>query len=313
MSPHLLPHSTIRRVCSRFAILRSHLGGQARNLMVAVGLTGIVGTSLADPPMPNLPSRSEAVSNTALSRSVRLAIDADPELRGVNLVVSVVDGVAVIGGPVSSPSVAKRVEWVVRRVPDIKDVKNGCFVISGPDPLMTALAEKMGTAPPTRPAMPELPGVLTGSQPPALSFPPLPNAQNSSLVATAPNPNTVVAQKPSIPAGGVLGAPVSPVGAGAGSTPSSGNEPASNPGPVLGKLTASGGTAQTNANGILMSAANVKKVEARFANLTIELNNGILQIGGTSPRASDAWDLAEKLRQIPGVTRVVIAQMPGKP
>jgi hypothetical protein len=308
MSPHLLPHSTIRRGRSRFAIHRSLPVGIVRVFMVSFGLCGIVGAASADPPIPNLPFRSEVVSNTVLSRNVRVAIEADPELRGVNLVVSVVDGVAVIGGPVSNSTVAKRVEWVVRRVPEIKDVKNCCFVTSGPDPLLTALSEKMGTTP-SRPIMAELPGVLTGPLSPNQSSPPLPNGLSNTQVAAAPTTNTVVAQKPPLPAGGLLGAPVSPVGG--VSVPVSGKDSAT-PGITLGKLTASGGQTQTHANDILTSAGNVKKVEARFTDLTIELNNGILVIGGSSPRASDAWDLAEKLRQIPGVTRVVIGAMPGK-
>jgi hypothetical protein len=65
-------------------------------------------------------------------------------------------------------------------------------------------------------------------------------------------------------------------------------------------------------NDILTSASNAKKVEARFDNLTVEIRDGVIVIGGTSPRASDAWDLAEKIRQIPGVTRVVIGIVPGK-
>jgi hypothetical protein len=198
-------------------------------------------------------------------------------------------------------------------VPDIKDVKNTCFVISGPDPLLVALAEKMGTAPPTRPVTSELPGVLTGTQAIGASFPPVPNAQNNALIATAPNSNTVVSQKPPLPAGSVLGAPVKPVGPGSAPVPANGADTTTNPGPVLGKLTASGGSTQNQANDILASAGNAKKIEARFVNLTVELNNGILLIGGTSPRASDAWDLAEKLRQIPGVTRVVIGAMPAMP
>lgn len=311
MSPHFLPQSTIRRDCSRFAIVRFLLGS-VRCFAIALALGGIAGAASADPE-PSLPFRSATVSDTVLARSVLVAIDTDPELRGVNLVVSIVDGVAVIGGPVSSTSVVKRAEWVVRRVPGIKDVKNGCFVASGPDPLMTALAEKLGTSRPPRTMTAELPGVLTGPQPAGWSAPATPTAQNPSLVAVTPNSNTVVAQKPPPPAGGglgVLGAPVSPVALGSAPAPIGvgGRDFMT----VPARLTASGIPAQPTTNDILTSAGNVKKVEARFANLTIELNNGILLIGGTSPKASDAWDLAEKLRQIPGVSRVVIGAMPGK-
>ncbi len=312
MSTHQLPIFSSRCGCSFLTNLRSLPG--SRVLMTAIVLCGIAGTALADPPNPSLPFRSDVVSNALLSRNVRAAIDADPELRGVNLVVSVVDGIAVIGGPVSSSAVAKRVESVVRKIPEIKDVKNGCFVIAGPDPLMAALAEKMGTTAPARPTSAVLPGVLTGQQPP-VSLPPLPIAENSALVAAAPGSNTVVVRKPVPPAGGglgVLGAPVSPNASGSAPTPVSSADSSTVQVTVPGRLTSSGTPTIATLNDILTSAGNVKKVEARFANLTVELSNGILLIGGTAPKASDAWELAEKLRQIPGVSRVVVGAMPGK-
>ncbi len=120
MTPHLLPHSTICRGCSSFAILRSLRRGILFPLSAAVGLGGIPKVASADPPIPTIAGRSAGVSDTVVSRNVLLAIDADPDLR-VNIFVSVVDGVAVIGGPVSSAAVAKRVEEVVRKVPGIKD------------------------------------------------------------------------------------------------------------------------------------------------------------------------------------------------
>jgi hypothetical protein len=71
-----------------------------------------------------------------------------------------------------------------------------------------------------------------------------------------------------------------------------------------GKLT--GGTPGLPVD-ILTSAGNVKNAEVRFASLAVELKDGVLVIGGTTPRPSDAWDLADKLRRIPGVSRVVVA------
>jgi osmotically-inducible protein OsmY len=314
MSPQQLPHSTIRRGFFRFAILRPQLGKSVRVLAAALGLSGIAAPAFADPPTPTLPARPAVVTDTVMERNILAALDADPELRRVNLVVTVVDGVAVIGGPVASTAIAKRAEAIVRKQPDIKDVKNGCAVTSGPDPLLIALAEKMKSTFPTRPTMTELPSIVTGPLPQGLTAPIPPSLPSSSLIAAAPGSNTVVAQRPPLPVGngvGALGAPVSPIGTSAPPTSEGGRDSVTAPGTVQGKLTA-GSPNHAAMNDILTSAGNVKKLEARFSNLTIELNNGILWISGTSPKASDAWDLAEKLRQIPGVTRVVVGAMPGK-
>ena len=41
----------------------------------------------------------------------------------------------------------------------MKDVRNTCFVSTGPDPLLKAVAVKAGSELPPRPVMGELPGV----------------------------------------------------------------------------------------------------------------------------------------------------------
>jgi len=308
MTPHLLPHSTSHRVCSCFAILRSLPNGLLRMLAVAVSLGGFVEVASADPPIPTLPGSPAGVSNAVVTRSVFLAIDADPELRRLNLMISVVDGVAVIGGPVSSEAVAKRAEWVVRNVPEIKDVRNGCFVAAGPDLFLKAMAERLSSAPSSRPSMTELPGVLT-PQPSAWGNPAPAGFQNSNLVAAAQPRNTVVVRKPGDELG-VLGAPVGPLGSGSVSAPGGGRNSSSIPSTAPGRLTAM--PSQATVSDILTSAGNAKKIEARFAKLTVEMQDGILVISGSAPQASDAWDFADKLRQIPGVSRVVVATA-GKP
>ncbi len=292
MSPHPLPRPTILRCPACLTILP--WGAAA---VVLLGVHGGLGAQA-----PGVPNRPAGVSDALLARSVLKAMDADPELRGVNLVVSVVDGVAVVGGPVSSSAVAKRVEFVVKGVPDIKEVKNCCFVTPGPDPMMRAVAEKMGSSLPPRPAWADVPGAITGQ--PSVLIPPL-GSQN--LVATGSPRNPVVVRKPA-DGPDLLGAPVGPAGSGPAAVPAPVKDSTSAPGTAPVVLAGSNGVSPaSNAADILTSAGNVKKVEARFARLTIELRDGVIQIGGTAPRASDAWDLADKLRQIPGVSRVVIA------
>src|SRR5262245_2588539 len=127
MSQHPLPAPHARRERSAFAI--------PRTLAIALGLAALVGmTSAADPAPPA--SAAPGLSDVVLARSALAALDAEPELRAVNLVVSVVDGVAVVGGSVPSAAVAKRAEQALRKVDGIKEVRNTCFVSSGPDPLL---------------------------------------------------------------------------------------------------------------------------------------------------------------------------------
>ena len=83
----------------------------------------------------------------ALSRAVLAALDADPTLKDVNLIVSVVDRGAVIGGPVATEEIRKHAEKVVRGVAGVESVKNVCFVTAAPEPLLRAAVEGLKPAP----------------------------------------------------------------------------------------------------------------------------------------------------------------------
>src|SRR5262245_32998796 len=174
MSLHVLPNPTPRRGRRRFTILCI--------LAAGVGSVSAIGIANAADPVPvsggvTAPASpaSPATGDVVLARSALAALDADPDLKGVNLVVSVVDRVAVIGGPVATAKQAKRAEEIVRGVPGIADVRNTCFVSAGPDPLLRSIAERVSSLPP-RPMMYELPGVLTNHLTPAtLPEPATPN------------------------------------------------------------------------------------------------------------------------------------------
>jgi hypothetical protein len=250
---------------------------------------------MAAEPVPPA-SAAPGLSDVVLARSALAALDAEIELRGVNLVVSVVNGVAVIGGPVPSAAISKRAERVVRAVEGMKDVRNTCFISTGPDPLLKAVAARAGSTLPPRPVMADLPGVLINPLPAPVS----PFPANTVVVAAEPN-STVVAQKPPFGAGigNILGAPVGPAG-------TVGPVASATPTAVPGTLTSA------PAGDILRAALEVKRTEARFANLTVELQGGVLMVGGSAPRAADAWDLALQLRKLRGVSRVAVGAVAGK-
>jgi hypothetical protein len=56
----------------------------------------------------------------------------------------------------------------------------------------------------------------------------------------------------------------------------------------------------------------LRRSEPRFARLTVESRAGVLVIGGAAPLVADAWDYADKLRGVPGVTRVAVGNVQGK-
>jgi BON domain-containing protein len=263
-----------------------------RSIAMVAGLGGLTTAGRSAEPAPPA-SAAPGLSDVVLARAALSALDGEAELRGVNLVVSVVDGVAVIGGPVPSTAIAKRAERVVRAVEGMKEVRNTCFVSSGPDPLLKAVAAKSGSNLPPRPVMGELPGVLSGPAP-VSPFPP------NTLVAAGDSNSTVVARKPALGNGStmnVLGAPVGP---------------ATTAAPPVPPSTAPGTLTSATAGGVLAAANEVKKSEPRFTNLTVDLQGGVLVIGGTAPKAADAWDYAQKLRQMPGVSRVAVGAVAGR-
>lgn len=233
-----------------------------------------------------------------LARSALAALDADTQLRDLNLVVSVVDRVAVIGGPVPTADAGKRAAWVVQRVPGVTEVKNRCFVQTGADPLIRAVADRVGT---TRPLFPELPPMVGGGTKPNG---PLPPAAPGFDVPRPPAEEPRVTLKPvAPPADSVLLPPVAPAATVA--------PPALTP-PARPAVLTTTPTAPTTAvvaarpGDVLTAATAVRIATPKFAALTVEMRDGTLVIGGTARRAADAWELAQALRRVPGVERVAV-------
>ncbi|MCS7022447.1 MAG: BON domain-containing protein [Gemmataceae bacterium] len=252
---------------------------------------GLLFISGAEPsgPAPHL-------QDVLLARAALAALDEVPDLRGINLVVSVVDGIAVIGGPVPSVVLAQRAEQVIRTVPGIRDVRNTCFVSSGPDPLLRAVADKSWQEQ-RRPSL-EVPGVWGQPAAPVSPFP----LHGSGVARHEDRSRTVIARRPSeaLPGGKeVLGAPVGPPRS--DSSPSSRDVPAVAP----GTLTA----ASRDQPAVMAAAWQIQRSDSRFARLTIEWHEQTLWISGRASRPEDAWDLASRLRQLPGVQRVVVGSI----
>jgi hypothetical protein len=262
----------------------------------ALGLLALAPVAAAPPP---------GTSDVVLARAALAALDADGPLRDVNLVVSVVDRVAVIGGPVPSAEHGKRAEALVRGVHGIEDVKNRCFVQPGADPLVRAVADRLGPAPWR--AAPALPGVVPHPRTGVASAAVLVSPEATVAAADPAGDHAVVVRRPANPVGG--GVLLPPIGA----SPSGSVLPVVPPvvTPPTAVLTA-GPSAPPPATlpgrtaDVLTAAAAVRNADSRFAGLTAELHDGTLVIAGSAARAADAWEFAQALRRLPGVARVAV-------
>ncbi len=279
---------------TRLATLRTLTGA------AVLALAGTTGAVFAGDPLPPVApvAKPVAISDVTLARAVLAAIDADPALKNVNLVVSVVDRGAVIGGPVATDDIKKHAEAVVRAVPGVESVKNACFVQPDPDPLLRAAVERM--KPGAKPAgVAALPGVALPPTAPEGFLPPVPPQPPSDLVVTAPKP--VEALRPALPLGpavNILGAPVAP--AAPGSAPKASPVP-----PAPAALT--GSTVTEKPTDVPTAVAAIRKSDPRFAKLTAEQKpDGGLLVSGWSAKPADAWDFAAELRKVPGVARVAV-------
>jgi hypothetical protein len=255
-----------------------------RSLLRSLAITALAGLAAFSAAPAADPVRSApAVSDVVLARSALSAIDADPVLREANLLVSIVDRVAVVGGPVRSAEHGKRAEAIVRRVPGIVDVKNRCFVQDVPDSLLQAISAK----PATKPA--NLPGVVASPRTGQVEefAPPL---AEPVVAKVEPTGKPVVALRPMNPGDGVLLPPVEAA-----------PKPMGTPAPAV--LT-SGRTAEA-----MTAAEALRKAEARYAGLSVAFANGTFVISGRAARAADAWELAQELRRIPGVPRVAVGSV----
>jgi BON domain len=249
--------------------------------VVALGLFAPLATAIEPPP-------AVRVADAELTRRIQTVLAADSVLQGRSLVVSVVDGVAVVGGPVASNEESARIAQLLRVVPDLTDVKVSAWVPTIEDPLKKQLADRLREASPpnrlvsheSRPAArvtvqrfePPAPAVALLADPLTKSStePKRTDAAYSPLPAPVPAAPDGPPQYPTIPPPAV---PVAP-----------------------------GQDVETALDA-------VRKGEARFARLTAEVKAGVVTVGGSAGDAADAWDFVAKVRKVPGVDRVVLARI----
>jgi hypothetical protein len=247
---------------------------------LAFGLVAPLAFSIEPPPAAARPGDAE------LTRRVQQALAADPTLKQRSLVVSVVDGVAVVGGPVASAEESTRVDRLVRAVPDLADAKLSTWVPTIEDPVKKRIAEQLrgdAVRPPAGESRPVARVTVQRYEPPVPRVPlladPLPAAAkvepNRSDAAYSPLPAPLPAapdgppQYPTIPSPAVPVAPAQDVDA---------------------------------------ALAALRKEDARFADLTIQHRAGTVTVGGSADPDA-AWDFIARVRKIPGVDKVLLGRM----
>lgn len=266
-----------------------------RFLIAAAGAAlGLAAAAPAAPPDP-LP-RATGRGDLELTLRVKSALEADPALKGLNPVVSVVDRVAVVGGPAPSDAAIARLTDVLRTVPGLTDARVRCWVETPDDPLKTLAAARIkadaaaaGLPPATALPGPPAPPVAGGP----VAFPP------STVVALDPRPaGTVVAQRAVPPVGAFLMDPVAPR-SGRTFTP-----PAAAPYPTI---PAPAVPVRPNQD-LAAAVEDVRRADPRFAGLTAVVRGDKVVIAGRAADG-DAWDLAAVVRRVPGVGRVAFGRV----
>jgi hypothetical protein len=259
-------------------------------------------------------------TDAALCRAASKVVVTDPEFRGLYLLVSVVDRIAVIGGAVPTERVGRLAADRIReKVPGLTEVKNRCFVSRRDQPFDGIVA-----TPKARewPDPSDLPGLIPGADLIMVGSLPV-RPVEEEIFTPGSTDNQVVVRRPTSPANSLLLPPV--VAPPAASRSSSDGLPFT-PLPPAALATIpmtsfpSGGevAAPTSPRpapavpvgrppDVLQASEAVRKADPRYAGLHLTLKEGgAIVIDGSVARNGDAWELGEALRGIPGVTRVAM-------
>jgi BON domain len=199
-------------------------------------------------------------ADCTLSERIETAILNDDGLRSAKLLVSVVDGVAVVGGSVDSLVQQQRVQELLQQVPGVRESKLSTWI-----PRVERVSQKIDPRPLANVVSQrhELPPLLlepiTQHRPPTSAYSPLP-----APVPPAPNGPP---EFPTIPPPAV---------------------------PVVPKQD-------------VAAAVEVVRVSTtKFSELKTEMKAGVVTISGFALDVGDAWELAELVRKVPGIDRVIV-------
>jgi osmotically-inducible protein OsmY len=235
------------------------------------------------------PPAAGRVSDAELTRRVQTVLQTDAVLKARSLIVSVVDGVAVVGGPVASRDESDRIGQLLRVVPDLTDVKVSAWVPAVEDPLKKKIAEKFrGVEQPTRaPAADPRPSGQVVVQRAAPAAPAVPLLQDPVARSEKPLPSRAASGYSPIPAP----APPAPEGP-----------------PQYPTIPPTAVPVAPNQD-VEAAIEDVQRGQTRFAGLTARVRAGVVTIDGTVNDPEDGWAFAAEVRKVPGVDRVVLGRI----
>ena len=275
-------------------------------LKVAVGVACVVGGVVrpfaGTPPLLQLPTptgstRTERPSDDTLTLRVQQTLADDPALKPLklNLLVNVLDGVAVIGGPVPREDLTGKIEAAVNRVDGVKAVRVSVWVpaVAVADPLTRMVGDKVQPrATPSESRPQQRPQVLLSLPGETRATPP--ERSDPSRVLLAPVVSVSASERPT--------------GArppGAEPLPYETIPPTKLPTTPVREDTAWAVEPKTTETSSADPLVALKR-NARFERLSVETRDGVATIGGRARRHADVWEFADELRKVPGVRRVIV-------
>jgi len=259
---------------------------------LAILIVGL-GTTFASGGPPAQP-----VSDVELALKIRTALAAEADLAGLNLMISVQDRVALVGGPVPTSAVPARIETVLKALPGLDGVKVSCWVVMADDPLKKLVAERMKA-----PLSPSVPPLAVPLQVPPSNWPVMPHNPPVAVVVGSDDrrpPGIVTVQRFAPPAGGFLLDPIARGGEPLPMLPMPAAVVAAYP-------TIPPPSVPTTPGDDPFAAAKASNV--RFVGLTATPSKGLVVISGKVKNDADVWAFAEVVRKVPGVNLVVIGKV----
>jgi BON domain len=270
--------------------------------VVGIGVGGHILAGGGDAPylqLPTNPTQTGQVGNRDDELAIRvqhaIANDAGLQSHRLNLLVNVLDGVAVIGGPIPTDGLQPTIDRVARSVNGIRNVKVSVWVQPNAtvDPLVSRVGETLN--PPKRRAEPSshvpVPLSLPNEPAPApAKQQPLPRMLLDPVVSTTAARNQSDATVP-----------------GAAPAPYPNIPPTNLPTrPVPEDKAWSALPARDEPIDALDDVVQHLRRNAKFTHLTVGLKNGTATVGGYAKSRSDVWEFGAALRDVPSVRRVVV-------
>lgn len=236
----------------------------------ALGAGLFAQAAVASGPELLAPPAAVVAADHELTLAAKSALAADPATKPLSVLVSVVDGRAVVGGAVPTDAVAARIEAVLKAVPGLKTVAVECWVASE-DPVRAAAREIARAKP------------KIDVRPPAV----------------------VVAMKAEPYTGGFL---MDPAPAKAASATFSVPLPPAPAGPPQYPTIPSPRVPVAAADDLATAIETVRSADARFAKLRAVVVGDVVTVSGAAADGA-GWDFVSAVRKVPGVGRVRVGRV----